>query len=540
MPSTQAIDLPLIMNMSSQQNVQIYLGVAVAVLVVARFAYIQLSGKKRSLPYPPGPKPLPLLGNLLQLPSKNKEKILTEWGKTYGDVIYARFLQTPVLIINSLKAAQDLLDKKSSKYSDRPQISLFSHLSGWGDVVVGIPYGDRFRKHRKWIHDSIGSKNSVKSCLAVQRREAYTLVCGLCDKPESFRLHINRFAAALLVEIGYGHTITSLEDMYVVLADKAMTETIDGAYLGLMVADFIPMRILKALPSWLPGYLGWFVKKASSVKAASTMMLDTPFQMVKDAVAAGTARPSLAASLLAEVSAKGDLTKEVETDIKGTVGVLYAAGTETTVSTLSTFFLAMVRYPEIFKKAREEIDRVVGTDRLPDFDDREELPYIDAILQETYRWGCPPNLGVFHRLMFDDEYRDYHIPAGSSVVTNFWAMTRDESMYPDPETFRPERYTEVDGETAKKIDPRNYIFGFGRRICPGRFLADGSEWLAMASVIASLDISKIRDAAGQEVTPVAAWNSGFINHPVRFVADIHPRSKHSADLIHQMSANAVL
>lgn len=235
------------------------------------------------------------------------------------------------------------------------------------------------------------------------------------------------------------------------------------------------------------------------------------------------------------MSDKGELTEEDEKDIKGATGVLYGAGTETTVSTLSNFFLAMVLYPDVFKKARQEIDRVVGTERLPDFDDREQLPYVDCVLQEVYRWGCPPPLGLPHRLVSDDEYRGYHIPAGSTVIANIWAMSRDERVYADPEVFRPERFENLDRETAEFVDPRRYTFGFGRRVCPGLLLADGSIWLAFANIIATLDIRKARDASGQESTPVAAWVSGFVSQPVSYVVDIRPRSTQSVGLIQQMN-----
>jgi len=489
---------------------------------------------------PPGPKSLPVLGNFLQVPTKHMERKFAEWGKIYGDVVYTRFLQTPVVILNSLEAAQDLLDKRSAKYSDRPPITLLSDLVGWGYAITGMPYGDRTRRHRRWMHDAMGSKNSVKNWAPMQRRVTYNLLSGLCDQPQALSRHINRFAASSIVEMAYGHSITSLDDEYVLLADKAMEETVKGGFPGLMLVDFLPTLFLKNTPSWLPGPLGDFIRKAPSVKAATDAMNETPYQMVKSNMASGSARPSLTASLIAKLSDKGELTEEDEKDIKGATGVLYGAGTETTVSTLSNFFLAMVLYPDVFKKARQEIDRVVGTERLPDFDDREQLPYVDCILQEVYRWGDPSPLGLPHRLVSDDEYRGYRIPAGSTVIANIWAMGRDERVYADPEVFRPERFENLDREKAEFMDPRRYTFGFGRRVCPGLLLADGSIWLAFANIIATLDITKARDASGQELSPVAAWVSGFVSQPVSYVVDIRPRSTQSVGLIQQMNEAATV
>jgi len=152
----------------------------------------------------------------------------------------------------------------------------------------------------------------------------------------------------------------------------------------------------------------------------------------------------------------------------------------------------------------------------------------------------PVATGVVRRLVSDDEYIGYHIPAGSTVVANIWAMSRDERVYPDAEAFRPERFQNLDRETAEYMDPRNYVFGFGRRICPGLLIADSSIWLAMANVIATFDIAECRDASGKITTPVAAWESGLGSQPVSYTVEIRPRSEQSAKLIQQINDSAIL
>ena len=96
------------------------------------------------------------------------------------------------------------------------------------------------------------------------------------------------------------------------------------------------------------------------------------------------------------------------------------AGYETSVISADVFFLAMVRSPEVRKRAQEELDRVVGTDRLPDFSDREKLPYISAIMKEVLRWHPPAPAGVPHLLEKDDVYNGYYLPKGTVVIGNVW------------------------------------------------------------------------------------------------------------------------
>ena len=111
----------------------------------------------------------------------------------------------------------------------------------------------------------------------------------------------------------------------------------------------------------------------------------------------------------------------VEEVVKSNAGSAFGAGTDTTVASTLTFMLAMVRHPEIQRRAQEEIDSVCGEDRLPDFSDRSRLPYVEAILNETLRWGTvTPTGGLAHANVKEDEYDGYFIPAGSSIWANTW------------------------------------------------------------------------------------------------------------------------
>ena len=123
----------------------------------------------------------------------------------------------------------------------------------------------------------------------------------------------------------------------------------------------------------------------------------------------------------------------------------------------------MVLNPEVMKKAQEELDRVVGKEQLPDFSDKDKLPYVDALVKELLRWNPPGPIGVPKKVIQDDVYRGYLIPAGATVMENIWAISRDPKLYPDPETFNPDRFLK-DGEINPLIfNPEDRVFGSGRR-----------------------------------------------------------------------------
>ncbi|KAI0691739.1 cytochrome P450 [Earliella scabrosa] len=137
--------------------------------------------------------------------------------------------------------------------------------------------------------------------------------------------------------------------------------------------------------------------------------------------------------------------------------------------------------------------------------------------------------------MSDDQYHGYDIPAGCMVMANIWGMTRDPSAYPEPEEFRPERHLRTGKLAPSKDLPTSFIFGFGRRVCPGQAFADASLWLAIAHLVAAFDIRKPLDEAGKEYTPPAAFKAGFTSQPQPFKCRIVPRSGKVAAVISQLN-----
>ncbi|KAL1938286.1 hypothetical protein VTO73DRAFT_11737 [Trametes versicolor] len=495
-------------------------GTVLALLLCAYLFLSKVFAKRTQ--FPPGPGGLFLLGSVHKLPPVFQEKVFFKWGKQYGDVIYLRLFSTPTIVLNSFQAATDLLTKRSATYSDRPRMVLLGELMDQASSIPPMPYGERFRKHRRWMHDAVGSRERLTALRTTQLRGTRILLRNLLRTPEKFVEHLHLYVAATMLEITYGRRITSLQDELVQVADRALEGINVAGSPGSMIVDFFPA--LKEIPVWMPG--AGFKRRALEVGRDVRAWKETGYGIVKSALARGDAVPCVTATLLAEI---GDArTPEDEEDIKG-----LGSGIETTLGMILTFMLAMVRNPEAVRKAQEEIDRMVGRERLPDFSDRASLPYLDAFLEELYRWNPPLPLAIPHRAMVEDEYRGYTIPEGSMVLPNIWAMSRDEDAYPKPEEFRPERHIGVARDGSNPL-PSGYVFGFGRRICPGQAFADATLWIAMAGIIASFDVRSPLDAEGAEVCPPAAFRPGFTRQPEKFTCRIIPRSGKMAKLVSEV------
>ncbi|KAF5385248.1 hypothetical protein D9615_001132 [Tricholomella constricta] len=189
----------------------------------------------------------------------------------------------------------------------------------------------------------------------------------------------------------------------------------------------------------------------------------------------------------------------------------------------------MLVNPDAQRKAQEEIDAVVGTNRLPDYNDRPALTYIEAIYREIMRWRPVTPLGVSHATTDDDIYKGYYIPKGSVVIPNIWAMTHDESIYPQPDLFRPERFIKEDGQIND--DDLILTFGFGRRMCPGRHMAEATIWLTIVTVLSTFNITKAKDSDGNDIPVDDDYANGVISHKLPFPCSITPRSAAARDLI---------
>lgn len=192
---------------------------------------------------------------------------------------------------------------------------------------------------------------------------------------------------------------------------------------------------------------------------------------------------------------------------------------------------AMLLFPDVAKKAQEELDRVCG-DEFPTLDHEPNLPYIRGCIKESLRWMPTDILGVPHAVIRDDEYMGYTIPKGAGVMWNVWGVQMDPRRHPDPRRFDPARYandTQTAAEAANNPDASkrdHFVFGAGRRLCQGMHIAERSLFLAIARMLWAFDFKLARDAAGNEVKPDADdLTEGMLVCPKPFPAQIVPRDE---------------
>ncbi|CAA7262455.1 unnamed protein product [Cyclocybe aegerita] len=475
---------------------------------------------------PPGPRRLPIIGNAHQMPTELPWRILSEWSKKYGEIMHIDVVGRPLIVISSSKAAKDLLDKRSAIYSDRPH-SVMAHLIGYDETFVLQPYNDNWRKQRRLIAQDFAQSNTPRY-YSLQEKEARILVRNILKNPSSLFSEVKMRIGTIIIRVAYGYYIQSPDDPILTIPLTAMENFSYATAAGNFMVDFIPA--MRYLPRWAPG--AGFLKVAEKFRETFLKATSGPYEWCKANMETGkTLMPNLCGTILQE--AGGELSKDEQEKLVWASSSVMGGGLDTNMSSALTFFVAMIRHPEIQAKAQAELDAVVGQDRLPAISDIVNLPYIRAIIAEVFRISPSIPLCVPHAVRQDDIYNDYLIPKGALVLPNIWHMLNNPEVYPNPLEFIPERFNGSDAEMEKVKD---LMFGFGRRVCPGRYFAEGTLFAIVATTLATCEILPALDTNGEELIPEFAYTSGVITFPKSFSLRLKPRSAQAAVMLAEVSS----
>ncbi|KAF8641537.1 hypothetical protein AX16_009914 [Volvariella volvacea WC 439] len=484
----------------------IFLGI-VCSLLIARKAF---STKK----LPPGPRGFLFVGNALDVPAEKPWVKFAAWAKTYGDIFYITMFGQPWIVVNDFQIAVDLLEKRGFIYSNRP-ISPMGEMMGWHDGMAFLQYGDRLKAFRRHFQKIMGNPAALHRFDEIEEQESQRFARRLLNKPEGFLRHVEHFAAAVILRVAYGYEVKGDPDPFVELVQTGMKQFADAVTPGRYLVEMVPW--LQYIPSWFPG--AGFKKTARGYRKIVMRMANEPFNWTRSHMQISEIKSFVSDNLSDETG------EDVEYTIKWGATAMYGGGGDTTVASIQSFFFAMAQFPQAQSQAQAEIDRVVGRDRLPNFQDWDNLPYVRALVWEVLRWHSIGPLGLAHRVTEYDVYSGYFIPKGTAVFPNIWSMLHDPEVYRQPDVFNPSRFLKTEHNVPER-DPRLICFGFGRRICPGRYMAEASIFISTATILAAFNISK-----NPKVGLKYEATTSTISHLKPFYCDIKPRSQKAAELI---------
>ncbi|KAH9987341.1 cytochrome P450 [Russula vinacea] len=463
------------------------IGVVLSLIVLYAVRY--LASPHRNLP--PGPRGYPIIGNLFEMIGGGQWLKYAEWHKKYGDLIYLNAAGQPVIIINSQRVAAELLDRRAAIYSDRPHNAVTDIITG--GLFFGFSrYGDAWRRMRRAANERF-SKTSVMGFYETQMTEAVLLASDFLIGPARWDQHIRRATASGILSVVYGYpTLESEQDHIVVAINDFAERLFKAASIGSHLVHFFPGCDISLADR--PKSLAKWKRDAEAWHKQDTAMFEGLFYMAEANVAKGDDHQSVAATLISEVE-KNKLS-QIERAWFG--GTIYAGGSDTTSATMAWWTLAMVAYPETQARAHAELDAIVGRARLPTFADYPRLPYIRAMVKEVLRWRPAGPLGVPHRSTEDD--CEDNAPGGSYIK-----------------------------------EQGHFSFGFGRRSCVARHMANNSLFINFAVMLWANKLERKKDASGRFLPlDVDGYvDVGLVARPVPFEFEITPRFSETTGMLAQ-------
>ncbi|KAH7908374.1 cytochrome P450 [Hygrophoropsis aurantiaca] len=541
-------------------------------LVIAVTMRLRAPGR---IKYPPGPPAWPLIGSMFNNPA-TYPLAYKNWRAVYGPISYFRLLTQDVIVLNTREAANELLEKQSASYSDRPRQVMCGELMSWNRGIALCPAGARHRAYRKLVN-SVLSADATKRAWSSHERAACAFVADLLlfssyaasesTHPEAssesvkgrtssgsefisrLRHSIGTHAVEIIygseytaedgieIEGGRGHLGMSARDAedYIQNADEQHTLFTAAVLPFAYIVDWIPW--LRYIPEATP--FVHFKKIARQARRNLEALTWEPYLKARERIKCGCLQNSLV-----DVCFKSNpdpSPQEEECTAWAAMGA-YTAGSDTTIAALTTVFLAASLNPEAQALAQLELDTIVGRERMPRLDDRPALPYVTAFVRECMRSVPSVPLGVPHRALNDDVLYGYFIPKGATVIANIRGMLHDPEVYSSPFTFNPARFLPRAGistlpgiEGRAEPDLGSLPYGFGRRICPGMHMADSEVWIYTAMFLWAFNIKKsgadVSTGANHTVTQQPEnWQSiklseGGIQCPIPFGVELAVRSE---------------
>ncbi|CAE6363075.1 unnamed protein product [Rhizoctonia solani] len=476
---------------------------------------------KDLLPLPPSPPSDPLIGHMrLLMGATDISKEYGRWSSKLGsDIISFKLLGETMIILNSTNMAEDLLAKRSSIYSDRPQfhstMGTSDRLLGWANNTAVISYGERWRTQRRMTHELLHKRASEELSPLIVKNSRLALQ-QLLEEPDRFESHLRRqvlMAGSSIIKAVYGYEATSSNDTLF----ETVSCAVDGFSRSIIASNFYVNLFpwMQYIPAWFPG--AQWKRKALVWRWQTEQMLHVPYNWTREKMGTGSAPPSMLRHILSKYVKEP--SKEEKETVLWAAGSLFAAGTDTTVSSTLILIVAMAMYPEVQTKAQAEVDSILCGNRFPEIEDQQSMPYVEAVIKEALRWRSVLPLGVPHAAIEDDVYKGYRIPKGAAIIANQRAMSFDERVYPNPECFDPSRF--LDPST-----PEAPAFGFGRRSCPGIHFARTSLFMVASGLFAFFDIRPKLDSEGCPIKLTAEMKQNvLVSQPTAFEVDIKPRSE---------------
>ncbi|XP_022441306.1 cytochrome P450 2S1-like isoform X2 [Delphinapterus leucas] len=467
---------------------------ALLLLLALLLLALALPGTRTRGHLPPGPTPLPLLGNLLQLRPGALYLGLLRLSKKYGPVftVYLGPWRRVVVLVGR-EAVQEALRGQAEAFSGR---GLVATLNGTFDGHgVFFSNGERWRQLRKFTTLALRD-------LGMGKREG---------RP---------FDPSLLLAQATSNIVCSLVFRLRFPYDDEEFQALVRAASGIVVGVSSPWaqtyEMFSRLLQHLPGPYTQLLGQVGTVAAFATQQIQRHQRSLD---ASGPARDVVDAFLLKMAKEKQDPNTEfTDKNLLMTVIYLLFAGTVTVSNTIRYTLLLLLKYPQVQERVQAELTRELGPGQAPSLGDRARLPYTDAVLHEAQRLLALVPMGVPRALVKTTRFRGYTLPQGTEVFPLLGSILHDPEVFKQPEEFNPGRFLDADGKFKKH--EAFLPFSLGKRVCLGEGLARTELFLLFTAILQAFSLGNPCPPGALNLQPAV---SGLFNIPQAFQLQFRPR-----------------
>ncbi|XP_019182828.1 PREDICTED: geraniol 8-hydroxylase-like [Ipomoea nil] len=453
---------------------------ALALLGALWFAWMFIFKKSGNgqPPLPPGPRPLPLVGNLLSL-DPELHTYFAALSKVHGPIYTLWLGKKPGIIISSPAMASEVLKDQDTTFANRDVPVVGREATYGGKDIVWTPYGPEWRMLRKVCVREMLSNSTLDSVYDLRRQEIRQTMKFFYDHAgRTVNIGEQMFLTILNVITGmmWGGTV------------KGKEREILGSEFREIVAEMTELLGLPNVSDFYPGLAKFDLQGMQGKMKKVAGKLDKIFQGVIDQRLKMDEKESKDfLQVLLQLKDEGDeKTPFTITHLKSLLMDMVVGGTDTTSNAIEFAMAEIMNKPEVMNKLQEEVDAVVGKDNTVEESHIHQLPYLYAVMKETLRLHPTLPLLVPHCPTQTCLVGGYTVPKGSRVFVNVWAIHRDPSIWENPLEFRPERFLDSKWDFTGK-DFNYFPFGSGKRICAGMASAERMFMYALASMIHSFD-----------------------------------------------------
>nr|XP_022312398.1 cytochrome P450 2C8-like isoform X2 [Crassostrea virginica] len=469
--------------------------VSLAFVVVV--LYIWWKNTTRDATLPPGPPTVPFLGNLLSVSPETMLDKFQEYRKKYGDVFSLITGSRILVVINGYETLREIFIKHGDKTSERPDHFLTRD--------VGQFKGTLWKEHRTFTINALREfgfgKRSLESRIIEEIEVFVEEIQNKKGEPSNIHSLINVCISNIICSINFGQRYHHDDEKFRTLLD-AVNRNLSNENV-MFLATILPFV------KYIPGD-PCRIKKVLENQRLVEEHLRQLVKEHKETYDENTPRDFIDVFLKKMIAEKNNPSATFDDDqLLKIIVELFVAGTETASTALRWFSLFMIRHPDVQDKMRKEINDIVGTSRFPNMEDKPKLPYCEAVIHETLRVGAIVPLSIPHGLTNALDYKGFTIPKEAILVPNLHSVLFDEAIFPDPHSFKPERFLDKEGtlQNTEKV----LIFSLGRRVCLGEALARMEVFLFASSLI-----QRFRLLPGDETIPEEKGVTGVTYAPRDF------------------------